>query len=95
MKKQAEALGMEVVGEEYTPMGHTDYTTIISKIQQAQPDFIFNTLNGDSNVAFFKQYKDAGLTPDQIQTLCIDRRGGGCRNRCFLSGRSSDRMELL
>ena len=71
VKKQAEALGMEVVGEEYTPMGHTDYTTIISKIQQAQPDFIFNTLNGDSNVAFFKQYKDAGLTPDQIQTLSV------------------------
>ncbi|MFR3729260.1 urea ABC transporter substrate-binding protein [Lacrimispora sp.] len=71
VKKQAEALGMEVVGEEYTPMGHTDYTTIISKIQQAQPDFVFNTLNGDSNVAFFKQFKDAGLTPEQIQTLSV------------------------
>lgn len=71
VKKQAEALGMEVVGEEYTPMGHTDYTTIISKIQKAQPDFVFNTLNGDSNVAFFKQFKDAGLTPEQIQTLSV------------------------
>lgn len=71
VKKQAEALGMEVVGEEYTPMGHTDYTTIISKIQTAQPDFVFNTLNGDSNVAFFKQYKDAGLTSEQIQTLSV------------------------
>lgn len=71
VKKQAEALGMEVVGEEYTPMGHTDYTTIISKIQQAQPDFVFNALNGDSNVAFFKQFKDAGLTPEQIQTLSV------------------------
>lgn len=71
VKKQAEALGMEVVGEEYTPMGHTDYTTIISKIQKEKPDFVFNTLNGDSNVAFFKQYKDAGLSPDQIQTLSV------------------------
>lgn len=71
VKKQAEDLGMEVVGEEYTPMGHTDYTTIISKIQDVKPDFVFNTLNGDSNVAFFKQYKDAGLTPDEIQTLSV------------------------
>lgn len=71
VKKQAESLGLEVVGEEYTPMGHTDYTTILSKIKQAEPDFIFNTLNGDSNVAFFKQFKDAGLTPEQIQTLSV------------------------
>ena len=71
VKKQAEALGMEVVGEEYTPMGHTDYTTIISKIQNVQPDFVFNTLNGDSNVAFFKQFKDAGLEPEKIQTLSV------------------------
>ena len=74
VKKQAESLGMEVVGEEYTPMGHTDYTTILSKIKQAEPDFIFNTLNGDSNVAFFKQFKDAGLTPEQIQTLSQRKR---------------------
>ena len=39
--------------------------------KQAEPDFIFNTLNGDSNVAFFKQFKDAGLTPEQIQTLSV------------------------
>ena len=71
VKKQAEALGMEIVGEEYTPMGHTDYTTILSKIKEADPDFIFNTLNGDSNVAFFKQFKDAGLTPEQIQTCSV------------------------
>lgn len=71
IKKQAGALGLEVVGEEYTPMGHTDYTTVINKIQQSKPDFVFNTLNGDSNVAFFKQFKDAGLTPEQIQTCSV------------------------
>jgi len=71
IKKQAAALGAEIVGEEYTPMGHTDYTTIINKIKQAKPDFVFNTLNGDSNVAFFKQFSNAGLTPDQIQTCSV------------------------
>lgn len=71
IKKQAEAIGLEVVGEEYTPMGHTEYSTIINKIKQAQPDFVFNTLNGDSNVAFFKQFKDAGITADDIMTCSV------------------------
>lgn len=71
IKAQAEANGYEIVGEEYTPMGHTDYTTVINKIQAAQPDFVFNTLNGDSNVAFFKQFSDAGLTADDIMTCSV------------------------
>lgn len=71
IKAQAKALGAEVVGEEYTPMGHTDYTTVINKIKETKPDFVFNTLNGDSNVAFFKQFKDSGLTPDQVQTCSV------------------------
>ncbi len=71
IKKQLETLGAELVGEEYTPMGHTDYSTIINKIKEAKPDFIFNTLNGDSNVAFFKQYKDAGITPEDIMTCSV------------------------
>lgn len=71
IKAQAAAKGYEIVGEEYTPMGHTDYTTIINKIQAAQPDFVFNTLNGDSNVAFFKQFKDAGLSPEDVMTCSV------------------------
>lgn len=71
IKAQAKSLGAEIVGEEYTPMGYTDYTTIINKIKDTKPDFVFNTLNGDSNVAFFKQFKDSGLTPDQIQTCSV------------------------
>ncbi|EKQ54848.1 MULTISPECIES: urea ABC transporter substrate-binding protein [Clostridium] len=71
IKAQAKSLGAEIVGEEYTPMGYTDYTTIINKIKDTKPDFVFNTLNGDSNVAFFKQFKDSGLTPDQVQTCSV------------------------
>lgn len=71
IKAQLEAEGGEVVGEEYTPLGHTDYSTIISKIKAAQPDVIYNTLNGDSNVAFFKQLKDAGITASDITTLSV------------------------
>lgn len=71
IKAQAKALGAEIVGEEYTPMGHTDYSTVISKIKQAKPDFIFNTLNGDSNVALFKQLKNAGISSEDIMTCSV------------------------
>ncbi|XEC94981.1 urea ABC transporter substrate-binding protein [Paenibacillus tarimensis] len=71
IKEQLKAEGGELVGEEYTPLGHTDYSTIIAKIKDAKPEVIFNTLNGDSNVAFFKQLKDAGISADDMTTLSV------------------------
>lgn len=64
MKEQLKANGGKVVGEDYLPLGNTEVAPIIAKIKQALPKggVIVNTLNGDSNVAFFKQMKDAGIT---------------------------------
>lgn len=71
IKAQLAAKGGETVAEEYTPLGHTDYTTIIAKIKEAKPDVVYNTLNGDSNVAFFKQLKDAGITSKDLMTVSV------------------------
>ncbi|MFT9076879.1 MAG: urea ABC transporter substrate-binding protein [Ethanoligenens sp.] len=71
IKAQLQAEGGTVVGEEYTPMGNTDYSTIINKIKAAKPDVVFNTLNGDSNVAFFKQLHDAGISAADMPTLSV------------------------
>ena len=71
INKQLEAAGIEAVGEEYTPLGHTEYSTVIAKIRAAEPDVVFNTLNGDSNVAFFKQLKDAGITAEDLPTISV------------------------
>ncbi|MBM7569330.1 urea ABC transporter substrate-binding protein [Paenibacillus sacheonensis] len=71
IKEQLKVEGGQLTGEEYTPLGHTDYTTIISKIKEAKPDVVFNTLNGDSNVAFFKQLKDAGISSKDLTTLSV------------------------
>jgi urea transport system substrate-binding protein len=68
---QLGAMGGTVAGEEYVPLGGTEFSTIISKIQAAEPDAIFNTLNGDSNVAFFKQFQDAGFGPDDIPVMSV------------------------
>jgi urea transport system substrate-binding protein len=32
---------------------------------------VFNTLNGDSNVAFFKQLRDAGITANDVPTMSV------------------------
>ena len=85
IKLQLEAQGGTLVGEEYTPLGHTDYTTVVTKILAAKPDVVFNTLNGDSNVAFFKQLKDAGATAATLPTMSVsvaeeETRGIGPEN---------------
>lgn len=71
IKAQLKAEGGEVVVEEYTPLGHTDYSTVINKMKKVKPDVVFNTLNGDSNVAFFKQLKDAGITSKDVTVMSV------------------------
>jgi urea transport system substrate-binding protein len=71
IKAYAAANGMQIVGEEYTPLGHTEYSTVINKLKDAKPQAVFNTLNGDSNVAFFKQLKDAGIGPADMPVLSV------------------------
>jgi urea transport system substrate-binding protein len=51
------------------PLGGTDFSAVIAKIQAAQPDILFNTLNGDSNVAFFKQLSARGLPPAKLPVM--------------------------
>ncbi|RCJ37934.1 urea ABC transporter substrate-binding protein [Nostoc minutum NIES-26] len=73
IKAQLEALGGKTVGEDYLPLGNTEVTPIITKIKQNLPNggVIYNTLNGDSNVAFFKQLKGAGLTPEKYPSMSV------------------------
>jgi urea transport system substrate-binding protein len=61
IKLYAKELGIKIVGEEYVPLDKDDWTTQVSKIVKAKPDFVFNTINGSSNVGFIKAYTDAGL----------------------------------
>jgi urea transport system substrate-binding protein len=71
IKAYAKANGIEILGEEYTPLGHTEYSTLVNKLVAAKPDAVFNTLNGDSNVAFFKQLRSAGITADKMPTMSV------------------------
>lgn len=71
IKAYAKQYGMEIKGEEYAPLGHTDFSTIVGKVRSAGADAVFNTLNGDSNVAFFKEYRNAGLTAQAMPVMSV------------------------
>jgi urea transport system substrate-binding protein len=85
IKAWAKANGMSIVGEEYSPLGNTDYATTVNKIKQAKPDAVFQTINGDSNVAFWKQFTDAGLNAKKLPVISVSTaedevRGVGIKN---------------
>ncbi|HEY9736477.1 MAG TPA: urea ABC transporter substrate-binding protein [Trichocoleus sp.] len=73
IKEQLKAKGGTTVGEDYLPLGNTEVTPIITKIRAQLPNggVIFNSLNGDSNVAFFKQLQGAGLTADKYPVMSV------------------------
>ncbi|MFU1983094.1 urea ABC transporter substrate-binding protein [Bordetella hinzii] len=61
----------EVVGEEYYPLGHTQFGSLINKIKLKKPDVVFAVVVGGSNVSFYKQLKAAGVTADKQKLLTI------------------------
>ena len=59
--------GKIISAGKYTPFGHTDYQQIVGEIKQFSAGgkaAVVSTLNGDTNVPFFKEYAAAGLTSE-------------------------------
>ena len=71
IKQYAKELGIEIVGEEYVPLDSDDWTTQVAKIAAAKPDFVFNTINGSSNVGFIKAYSEAGLGANNSPIISV------------------------
>jgi urea transport system substrate-binding protein len=69
IKDQVNALGGKILGEEYILLGSKNMKNIIQKIVLAKPDIILNSINGDSNVAFFQGLRKASITPKKIPTI--------------------------
>jgi urea transport system substrate-binding protein len=66
-------LKLKVVGEEYFPLGHTQFNSVINKMKLSKPDVIYAIIVGGSNVAFYKQLKAAGvdLTKQTLMTISV------------------------
>jgi urea transport system substrate-binding protein len=69
IKAQVLALGGTIVGEEYLRLGSREVEAAVQKIAASRPTVILNTINGDSNVAFFEALRRAGITADRIPTV--------------------------
>ena len=61
----------EVVGEDYYPLGNTQFGSLINKVKLKKPDAVFAAVVGGSNVAFYKQLKAAGVTAAKQNLLTI------------------------
>jgi urea transport system substrate-binding protein len=62
---------LQVVGEEYYPLGNTQFGSLINKIKLKKPDVIYAIVVGGSNVAFYKQLRAAGVTAANQTLLTI------------------------
>ena len=69
IKAQLAQLDGECLGEEYIPLGGTDFSGVIKMILDKKPDVILNSLNGDSNVSFFAALSKAGITSEKIPVM--------------------------
>jgi len=63
--------GTSVVGEEYYPLGHTQFNSVINKIRLRRPDVIYAIVVGGSNVAFYKQLRAAGIDPAEESPIVL------------------------
>ena len=63
--------GGSIVGEHYVPLGEEDFSMVIDEIQQQQPDLVFNTLNGESSLTFYRQLHRAGIDANKIPVLTV------------------------
>ena len=61
--------------EEYTPFGHADYQTIIAKIKkfasEGKKTAVISTINGDSNVPFYKELGNQGLKATDVPVVAF------------------------
>lgn len=69
IKDQLRELGAELVGEAFLPLGSSNFGPVVEQIAAAKPDMILNLINGDSNLAFFRELRAKGLTPEKTPTI--------------------------
>lgn len=69
IKDMAQAAGASVVGERYLMLGSNNVADVVRAIGEAKPDVVFNTINGDTNIAFFHALREAGITSGVTPTM--------------------------
>jgi ABC-type branched-subunit amino acid transport system substrate-binding protein len=66
----ASANGGEIVGEEYFPLDHSDYSKTVEKILSSGTDAVFNTIVPPGLMPFLEQLHNAGFTKRGGKLVC-------------------------
>lgn len=69
IRDEVEALGGEIVGEEYLLPDSTEVTRVVRTIAKSKPDVIFNSLVGDTNLFYTRLLRAVGITPAKVPTV--------------------------
>lgn len=66
VKKLLATQGGQVVAERYVPLGEQHLAAVVAEMVKLRPDFVVNTLNGDSNLYFFRALQQAGIRAEDM-----------------------------
>ncbi|MDE2453429.1 MAG: transporter substrate-binding protein, partial [Burkholderiales bacterium] len=70
----AKGIPADSIAEEYTPFNHQDYQTIVGKIKRFASGgsaSVLSTINGDSNVPFYKEMGNQGLKATDVPVVAF------------------------
>jgi urea transport system substrate-binding protein len=70
----AKGVPKDSIEEEYTPFNHQDYQTIVAKIKRFASGgsaTVLSTINGDSNVPFYKEFANQGLRSENAPVMAF------------------------
>lgn len=89
----------EDIGEVYTPFGYSDYQTFVANIKKfatGGKTAVISTINGDSNVPFYKELPNLGIKAIDVPVIAFSVGGRrAARHRHQTAGGRSGGLELL
>jgi urea transport system substrate-binding protein len=71
---KSKAVDDKDIDEKYTPFGHSDYQTIVADIKKfaaGGKTAVISTINGDSNVPFYKELGNQGLKATDVPVVAF------------------------
>ena len=61
VKEYVAQAGGQVIGSEFIPLDVAEFSSVITKLQEAKPDVVFSLLVGGNHIAFYRQFVASGL----------------------------------
>lgn len=80
VKKFLQDKSMQVVGEVYVSSDQSDFAKQFQAIRESKADLILSTINGVSNISFYREFSEQGLDPETCAILATSLGEAGLRS---------------